>query len=491
MSRRLLHLLGWTAIAAVAVLIFAEPAVVDLDLWGSMAMGRETTLHGWPPTRDSFAYVPTQNPVVYHEWLSGVLFYLLLDGVGSWALKALMIALGLGALGFAALAAHRLGAAPLSLFVLLLVALVSMQRGYSPIRAQAFTFFFFACFIYLLEAATRGDRRPLLIIPPLTVVWANLHGGFVAGIGLLFLYLVSEVLQGRKPWRLLAAAGGAVMGTLLNPYGLDYWAYLREALLMPRPQIPEWAPLPWDLTSAWPFKATLLLSGLTVTIAPKRYWPGILVLGVTAVLGVRHVRHIPFFAIATVAFLPFHLSPVLTRLGASFRPRVAVRPVLMTVLASLLLFWLVLASLLQLTHFTAWELKVPADYYPVGAVEFLRLNGLSGNLATPYNWGEYVLWKLAPRVKVSFDGRYETVYPHPVSTDNFNFMYGTGDWRRLLRVYPTEMVLVDKRYPMALQMGEEPGWVRVYEDKISALYLPADRSQGPWRHPPTSQGTIP
>lgn len=491
MSRQLLHLLGWTTVAAIAVLTFAEPTVVDLDLWGSMAMGRETVLHGWPPTRDPFAYVPTKNPVVYHEWLSGVVFYLLLDERGSWALKALMIALGLGALGLAALAAHRLGAAPSSLLVVLLVALLSMQRGYSPIRAQAFTFFFFACFIYLLETATRGNPRPLLMIPPLTVVWANLHGGFVAGIGLLGLYLVSEVFRGRKPWRLLAAACGAVLGTLLNPYGVDYWDYLREALLMPRPQIPEWGSLPWDLASAWSFKATLLLSGLTLTIAPKRYWPGILVMGVTAVLGVRHVRHIPFFAIAAIAFLPFHLSPVLDRLRASFRPRVAVRPILLTALASMLLFWLILATLVQLTRFTAWRLEVPADYYPVGAVEFLRLNGMDGNLATPYNWGEYVLWKLAPRVKVSFDGRYETAYPPHVSADNFNFMFGNGDWRRLLRDYPTEMVLVDKRYPMTLQMAREPGWTRVYEDGISALYVPTGKSQGPWRVPSPSAGTIP
>ena len=48
-----------------------------------------------------------------------------------------------------------------------------------------------------------------------------------------------------------------------------------------------------------------------------------------------------------------------------------------------------------------------------------------------------------------------------------------------------------KRYPMALHMAREPGWTRVYEDGISALYLPADKSQGPWRVPPTSDGSIP
>ena len=131
------------------------------------------------------------------------------------------------------------------------------------------------------------------------------------------------------------------------------------------------------------------------------------------------------------------------------------------------------------------------SFYPVGAVDFLRLNGLQGNLALPYNWGEYVLWELYPKVKVSFDGRYETVYPPSVATDNFNFMYGRGDWRRLLRDYPTQMVLVDKTYPMARLMEREPGWTAVYDDPRSALYLPTEKGSGVWRIPPTSDRARP
>jgi hypothetical protein len=62
----------------------------------------------------------------------------------------------------------------------------------------------------------------------------------------------------------------------------------------------------------------------------------------------------------------------------------------------------------------------------VEVVDFLRVNGVRGNLATPFDWGQYVLWKLHPAVKVSFDGRYETVYPEEVARDNFNFIRGEG-----------------------------------------------------------------
>jgi hypothetical protein len=489
-GRRSLLVLGALAVASVATLTFAEHTVADLDVWGAMAMGRETLSRGWPPAQDPFTYVPTRNPLVYHEWLSGALFYLVLEHLGDPALKVLTIGLALLAVGLAALAGRRLGASRLSLLLVILTALPSLQQGYNVIRAQAFTFAFFALFVLLLEEAARGRRRGLLLIPAVMVVWANLHGGFVAGIGALALYVVSHLLRGERPWLLIGVSVVAVVGTLLNPYGPSYWQYLHEAILMPRPRIGEWAPLPLDLTSRWAFKGGLLLSALAVIVASRRHWPGIIVMGITAVLAVRHVRHIPFFAVALIAFLPFHLTPLLDRVGEFLRARVPVRPALPVLFTCFVLVLLTVGAVFQLT-LAPWRVHVPASIYPVGAVEFLRLNGLAGNLATPFNWGQYVIWKLGPQVKVSFDGRYETVYPPHVSTDNFNFMYGEGDWRRLLRVYPTEMVLVHREYPMAGLMEKEPGWSVVYQDAISALYLPAGRGGGPWRFPPTSDGTIP
>ena len=46
----------------------------------------------------------------------------------------------------------------------------------------------------------------------------------------------------------------------------------------------------------------------------------------------------------------------------------------------------------------------PAEY-PTEAVHALRQAETAANLAVPLDWGEYVLWFLAPRVKVSLDGK--------------------------------------------------------------------------------------
>src|SRR5262249_2003308 len=151
-------------------------------------------------------------------------------------------------------------------------------------------------------------------------------------------------------------------------------------------------------------------------------------------------KHVGLFAVAAVAFVPANLAPMVERLPVSWRSRESAGPSPAARLATIALAVVVVALVVDLLVLTPWEPVVSRKEYPVGAVEFLRLNELHGNLATPFNWGEYVLWKVGPSVKVSLDGRYEAVYSEAVAEDTFRFERGTGDWRRLLRDYPTEMV---------------------------------------------------
>jgi hypothetical protein len=234
----------------------------------------------------------------------------------------------------------------------------------------------------------------------------------------------------------------------------------------------------------------LLVAAGSVVVARRREPFGILVLAATAYFALRHAKHVPLFAVAVLVFVPPALTPLLDGVVAPLRARLVVSPILARLLAAGLVAATTLLTV-NLTMFTRWRLAVPAEDYPVGAVELLRLNRFQGNLATPFQWGQYVLWKLGPDVRISFDGRYETVYPDDVTRVNFDFLYGRGDWRRLLHDYPTEMVLVSKAFPGAQLMAREQGWVAVYEDEVSALYLPAARAARQWIRPVASRGTIP
>jgi hypothetical protein len=70
--------------------------------------------------------------------------------------------------------------------------------------------------------------------------WANLHGGFLAGIGLVIFYITGDFLNKKKISNYLLILFAIIPVTLINPYGLKYWLYLFDAVLMERPGITEW-----------------------------------------------------------------------------------------------------------------------------------------------------------------------------------------------------------------------------------------------------------
>jgi hypothetical protein len=100
----------------------------------------------------------------------------------------------------------------------------------------------------------------------------------------------------------------------------------------------------------------------------------------------------------------------------------------------------------------------------------IKQSGVAGNLAIDFDWGEYALYHLSPEVKVSVDGRRETMYSPQIYKENLAFKYGEGDWDALLRKHETHMALVRTGFPTFNLLKLEPGWRLVYQDSLAALF---------------------
>jgi hypothetical protein len=114
------------------------------------------------------------------------------------------------------------------------------------------------------------------------------------------------------------------------------------------------------------------------------------------------------------------------------------------------------------------QMRVPADRYPVAAVK--RLRGERGNLAVFFNWGEYALYHLYPAVRVSIDGRYETVYPGDVVQANWDFTRGVPGSERFLDTYAADFALYPRDTGAARWLAGASGWSVVLEDPLFVLY---------------------
>jgi hypothetical protein len=461
--------------------------VADPDLWGYLAFGRLFWESGRFPYHDIFAYVPTRSPWVYHEWLTGVVFFPLYQTLGSPGLQVLKFALGLSTAYLVYLTARRRGADFWSALLGLWAVQVFLIMGYSPVRAQLFTYFFFALSLYVLESARLSGRwRGLVILVLIQIPWCNLHGGFLSGLGLLGLYALGEGLS-RRPYRpYLAALLAAGLVTLINPYGLEYWHYLFRAVTMPRPEITEWASFIKGWQMGFPkepliyFVSMAGFTGLLIWWAKWREITPGLILALTLYLGFKHLRHQVFFLLTAGAYLPVLLKaygekilpsvPLISWLSRLGRLALAV-PVVCFMIIYGMKFLNNDPLSLQLPELPD-KTNHKGIYYPVGVVEFLQKNHLSGNILNEFNWGEYLIWVLSPSCKVAMDGRYETVYGDDLCQLHSEFIYGRPGWRKFLEQFPPDLILVDPRsqvYPLLLA---DPDWRQVYVNAGAALFQP-------------------
>jgi hypothetical protein len=471
---------------ATVILSCLSTTSADPDLWGYLAFGRLFWDQGQFPYLDVFAYVPTLKPWVYHEWLTGVLFYPLYRTLGGPGLQILKYALGLATVGATYLTARRRGADLLPTALILGLSIVGMSIGYSAVRAQVFTYFFFAVSLYLLETARlSGQGRGLWLLVPIQLIWANLHGGFLAGLGLIFLYALGEALA-RRPFRAYLGWGlMAGLATLVNPYGLKYWSYLAQAVTMPRPEISEWASLlrvyKQGFVGGQEFFFFLAFIAVAVFLSWWARWREItpaLTLLFTVYLAVTHYRHMVFLALAIGAFMPALLTTYFRELNT--RPGFMVWvhrlgwkiPILVVILLTCFLAYrFVSCNPLHLVVTSEPGLGAATGmYYPVGAIDYLEQRHLSGKLLVHFNWGEYCLWRLYPRCLVAIDGRYETVYPESLTKEYFDFLMGREGWRNFLKHYPPDLILIGLRSRVHGLLSADPEWCQVYADPGCALF---------------------
>ena len=240
--RSTLALIG-ALIALVGALALCLDRVHNGDFYLSLVSGRLVAQHGFVD-HYPFATIAKGGTWFNQQWLSELAFFRISQALGPTGLT---------------LVYAFLITAPLALLLWLCRSkgwhmLVAVAAFYFPgllavihPRAAGFTVVIFSLLVALLAVVWRGrgaqgpERRPPLwvglAIVGLFALWANLHGGFIAGLLLLGLATVGFVIDhwrgipGNLPLSRIAALGlvgvlAAFAVTVSTPLGAAIWSYL-------------------------------------------------------------------------------------------------------------------------------------------------------------------------------------------------------------------------------------------------------------------------
>jgi len=448
----------------------------DPDYYWHLKTG-ELIANGAFPRTDPFSFTWGGQPWTLHEWLSELLIYRLVDGLGYMGAVTVFAVLPGVAVGILAFALQRMGLRTLAIVgATTLAALLIIP--YASIRPQVISWIFFAALIALLLHLRPDRARWALALVPFFALWANLHGLWVIGLVVLVVYALLSVIgmtpmSGAKWWA-VAMVPLAMLGTIFTPEGPSLLLYpLRyvDAGDWGMANITEWQSPDFHDPAHWPL---LIYMGAVAVFARWRvpWWLSILAfLGIVMTLlalrngAVAAIIGAPAIAVGMDSALrdwrPDRPAP---------SPRVArQRRVLELVLGAVV----VVAGILIFVPrdpAAAVDASIEREL-PVQGVELLLERVPDGRILAWYGWGGYVdglMYDQGARVFV--DGRND-MYDQSI-LDEYNRVRGAEEgWEEIVDRYDVDALLFPPNEPITKGPAETAGWCEAYRDDNEVVFL--------------------
>lgn len=320
------RLARWAAMAA--IVLAGMYSGDNPDTFGHLAQGRQIAELGHVPALDTWSLLTPARPWHNYEWLSDLVFYALVRLFGYDGLIGAKCAL-LGLTVWLLLRlAQRWGGARAEIFgALVVIASIPAVRFRLTDRPHVFGLCLAAAYLLLLtklveegDRATAVRRRLLALLFALHVLWVNLHGSHLLGLGetVLFLALARPPLSRG----LLHALGLQLLASCVSPYGpaivLDAFDHVLDRRYSQL--ISEWNAWGED-NPPWLQLGPALHAALLTLCAPRLFRGGPCLraaLGIAAVLALgcfRSIRFVADFVLLSSPLLAVGLSQLTARLS--------------------------------------------------------------------------------------------------------------------------------------------------------------------------------
>ncbi len=459
--------------------IVTTRGVTDPDFWWHLRTGQYIFETGTIPRADLFSFTYAGREWVTHEWLSELMIYAVYKFAGWTGLVVAFALLVTAAFGVSYRACERRGAHPLSAWMAVMLGAWATAPVWG-VRPQMFSLLLASIFIAILYRYGREGRvRVLWLLPPLMLLWVNLHGGYVLGLALIVLALAGGMLDAvfektprAETWKLLGPLAlvlvVCVLVVPLNPNGVRMFSYPFETLFsrVMMEHIEEWFSPNFHQWRFFPLAALLFSTFAALSLSPRRVrLSELLMLVATAYAVLRSGRHLPIFAFAAVPLLAKHLSEWAKSRGWGLAMVVPERglPARQMLLRFALLIAALCIGLQNVRQVVAKQAETEAENFPASAVEFIRRENLPGPIYNWYDWGGYMIWKLYPERLVYIDGRAD-VYGDAFIEEFLKTSKGQGEWREPLRRFDVRTVIVKPDSPLVPLLEREEGWTKAFED---------------------------
>ena len=459
-----------------------EGLLADADVGWHIRTGDYILSHHAVPRVDLYSFSKPGAPWYAWEWLTDVLdsgLHRMAGLKGIVLFAAVLIAL------YAVTLVRRMVRRDVHLFVALGVALLGVGGSsmHFLARPHLLTLLLLSISVWMIEEDRLRPSSRIWWLVPLTAIWTNLHGGFLALIAVLGLATVGSAIEAFWEWvRLGGTIRDAVRyakltlacaaATLVNPYGWNLHRHVLEYLRSDwiRNVIQEFQSPVFRSENMLQFEA-LLLIGLIVAGAQFRRWKIVEGLWIVfwAHMALGSVRHAPVFIAVTAPIIAAQLSAWWNQATAHVQK--SSLPGILNLMAADALkgfrrtsVWpaAAVAVLIVMGPPIKWPQDFPDFVFPVKIVRAHSDLILRSRILTTDQWADYLIY-VNPAQKVFIDGRSDFYGPE-VGNDYLHLTSGAWNWRQLMDKYRFDLALLPVNSALTQILKVAPDWQVIQDD---------------------------
>jgi hypothetical protein len=458
--------------------------LVDGDVGWHIRTGQYILDHHAVPRHDLYSFSKPDAPWYAWEWLTDVIDGSLHRLAG---LKGIVLLAGVVIATFATTLIRRMVWRETHLFVAMVVALVGVGSAsiHFLARPHVFTLLLLSISVWMIEADRKQASRRIWWLIPMTVVWTNLHGGFlalIATLGLAAAGTAVEAWTGRAQWTLAIRYGiltaACAAASLVNPYGYHLHQHVGEYLRSDwiRSVIQEFQSPSFRNENMLQFEG-LMLTGVIVAGMLFRRWRVVEGLWILyfAHMALGSVRHVPLFVTVAAPIIAAEIAEWWKSWTAG-APKASLVGIVNGMAADSIgqfrrtSAWpvLVVGALVMLRQPIPWPTDFAPEVFPVKMVHGHEAEILNGRVMTTDQWADFLIYT-NPKQKVFVDGRSDFYGPE-IGNQYIHLMNGQWDWDQLMTKYGFNVALLPVESSLSQLLKLRSDW-RIVEDDGKRIFF--------------------
>jgi hypothetical protein len=356
-----------------------------------------------------------------------------------------------------------------TLVTLLAIALGSVSLGPRTL------IFGWLCMMGLLLELDHFQRtgKGLWMLPPLFMLWINVHGSWVFGFVVLGILIASGLVEGEwglviaRRWttaelkKLLMTFAASLAAIFVNPFGYKLVMYpfdllFRQTGMMQN--IEEWQPV--DLSIVSGKLALVVIFGLLAAVLLSRHkWKldEAILTAFALWAGLSHVRFLFFVGLI--------VTPILASRLNLFPPydRGLDKPWLNAAIIGAIVGSIVAFFPSEKT------LQATVDQtYPTAALRFMQQQHLEGKIFNQLLWGGYMEWN-APELRPFIDTRLDIFMYNGAFADKVKITSLQAPFE-MLDKHQFDYVLLKPDEPASYLLRHSTAWRPIYTDNVAVIF---------------------